>query len=258
MIVDSPAQSGSATLDLVHLPCRGILVDFDGLLISTEHAGWLSWRALFQTYGGDLAIEDFASHVGGNAPLSAWEELDRLAGAQLDHARLEGERRMFRDAAIRPYPGGLELLLGARRSGLCVGLVSNSPIHWIKRQLRHVEIPETCFDLIVSGEYFPPKPASHSYEYALAWLGLSAEEAVAFEDSAKGVLAAQGAGLRCVALPNEVTAHLDLGHADLSATSLEQVRAVRGGVSIGVTNGMTRLAGAKSGAGPAPFPTPRT
>jgi beta-phosphoglucomutase-like phosphatase (HAD superfamily) len=50
-----------------------------------------------------------------------------------------------------------------------------------------------------------------------------ASEAIAIEDSPNGVLAAKRAGLRCVAIPNSITAGLDLGQADLILGSLAEL-----------------------------------
>jgi beta-phosphoglucomutase-like phosphatase (HAD superfamily) len=49
---------------------------------------------------------------------------------------------------------------------------------------------------------------------------VTAREAVAFEDSPNGIAAAKAAGLRCVAVPNPITAALDLSAADLPIDSL--------------------------------------
>jgi len=49
---------------------------------------------------------------------------------------------------------------------------------------------------------------------------VAASEALAFEDSPNGVAAAKAAGLRCVAVPNAITAGLDLSAADLVLASL--------------------------------------
>jgi beta-phosphoglucomutase-like phosphatase (HAD superfamily) len=58
------------------------------------------------------------------------------------------------------------------------------------------------------------------YVEALERLGVGPEEAIAFEDSPNGVAAAKAAGIFCVAVPNSVTARLDLSHADLVVESL--------------------------------------
>jgi len=57
----------------------------------------------------------------------------------------------------------------------------------------------------------------------LECLGAAASEAIAIEDSPNGVTAAKRAGMRCVAIPNTITAQLDLSHADLILTSLSEV-----------------------------------
>ena len=60
------------------------------------------------------------------------------------------------------------------------------------------------------------------YLEALEALDVAASEAVAFEDSPNGVLAAKAAGVFCVAIPNEVTRGLGLDEAgaDLVLESL--------------------------------------
>jgi beta-phosphoglucomutase-like phosphatase (HAD superfamily) len=61
------------------------------------------------------------------------------------------------------------------------------------------------------------------YISALDALGLQAHQAIAFEDSPNGILAAKRAGLFCVAVPNPVTGPLSLQQADLQLTSLAEL-----------------------------------
>jgi beta-phosphoglucomutase-like phosphatase (HAD superfamily) len=69
------------------------------------------------------------------------------------------------------------------------------------------------------------KPSPTLYLEALDALGVSAGEAIAFEDSPNGVLAAKAAGIFCVAVPNEVTRDLGLedAGADLVLDSLAEL-----------------------------------
>ena len=53
--------------------------------------------------------------------------------------------------------------------------------------------------------------------------GLRGHEAIAFEDSHTGSLAAKRANLRVVAVPGPSTAHHDFAHVDLKLTSLAEV-----------------------------------
>jgi beta-phosphoglucomutase-like phosphatase (HAD superfamily) len=67
------------------------------------------------------------------------------------------------------------------------------------------------------------KPDPDLYLAALAGLGVGADEAIAFEDSPNGVLAATRAGLRCVIVPNPLTAPLAFAPADLRLSSLAEM-----------------------------------
>ena len=64
------------------------------------------------------------------------------------------------------------------------------------------------------------KPDPGLYLAVLECMGVKAEEAIAFEDSPNGVLAAKRAGLFCVAVPNPLTKQLSLEGADLVLDSL--------------------------------------
>jgi putative hydrolase of the HAD superfamily len=55
---------------------------------------------------------------------------------------------------------------------------------------------------------------------ACEWLEVQPHEAVAFEDSLHGLLAAKKAGLHCVVVPTELTAGLAMEQADLRLGSL--------------------------------------
>ncbi len=64
------------------------------------------------------------------------------------------------------------------------------------------------------------KPDPELYLNALEKLGVSNTQAIVFEDSPNGILAAHRAGLFCVAVPNPVTRRLPLDGADLRLESL--------------------------------------
>ena len=53
------------------------------------------------------------------------------------------------------------------------------------------------------------------------YVGLRADEAVAFEDSPNGILAARAAGMGCVVVPGAITRQLQLPAADRVIESLD-------------------------------------
>lgn len=66
------------------------------------------------------------------------------------------------------------------------------------------------------------KPAPDLYLAAVKALGVAPRETVAFEDSMNGTASAKAAGLLCLAVPNILTAGMDLSRADLRQTSLAE------------------------------------
>jgi beta-phosphoglucomutase-like phosphatase (HAD superfamily) len=77
------------------------------------------------------------------------------------------------------------------------------------------------------------KPDPDVYLAVLACLGVSPDETLAVEDSPNGIAAARAAGIRCVAVPNPLTARLDLSAAtalveSLAGTPLSELRRMTG------------------------------
>ena len=75
---------------------------------------------------------------------------------------------------------------------------------------------DELFDAVVSSDaVVHGKPSPESYLRAIDLLGVSAAEAVAFEDTEAGVAAAVGAGLRCVAVRGTVAPRRLCGASEL-------------------------------------------
>lgn len=206
---------------------RGLLFDFDGLIVDTETPSMASWQALYREHGHELPVDQWMTLVGTiGAPFDPLAHLVELAGPLDEEAALA--RRRERDLALCDVedlrPGVLEYLEGAHELGLKTAIVSSSSQDWVHRHLGRLERVEH-FDLIVTadGDAERAKPAPTLYLEALEQLGLHAEEAVAFEDSPNGIAAAKAAGIFTVAVPNGVTAALGLDAADVLVRSLAEL-----------------------------------
>jgi HAD superfamily hydrolase (TIGR01509 family) len=205
---------------------RGLLFDFDGLIVDTETPSRASWQELYREHGHELPLDRWATLVGTVGGWDPFETLEELVGP-VDRVALR-ERRLARELELGEIeelrPGVLEYLEEAERRGLATAIVSSSSNWWIDRHLGRLERAEH-FDAIVAanGDEERAKPRPTLYVEALDRLGLGAEEAVAFEDSPNGVRAAKAAGLFCVAVPNGVTATLALDEADLVVASLAEL-----------------------------------
>ena len=203
---------------------RGLLFDFDGLIVDTETPSMASWQELYREHGHELPLEQWMTLVGTiGAPFDPYAHLEELAGPLDREAVLQ--RRRDHELSLTDVedlrPGILEYLEDARALGLKAAIVSSSTQDWINRHLARLERAEH-FDAIVAADHDTAraKPAPTLYLEALDRLELDPEEAIAFEDSPNGIKAAKAAGIFCVAIPNGVTAALGFDEADLVLDSL--------------------------------------
>jgi len=206
------------------VPVRAFLFDFDGLLVDTETASRGGWELLYREHGHELPPEKWALMIGTIDGWDIWGDLEGLAGSPLDREALNARRSAHELSLLELEglrPGIVEYLDAATRLGLRRAIVSSSSRAWIDRHLARLE-RTAGWDAIVTADHDAEraKPRPTLYLEALERLGVSAAEAIAFEDSPNGVRAAIAAGIFTVGVPNAITRDLGLGEADLVVDSL--------------------------------------
>ena len=86
------------------------------------------------------------------------------------------------------------------------------------------QLPLDRFDKVVTIDKIKRvKPAPDAYIYALAQLGLNANEVVAIEDTPVSISAAKAAGIYCIATPGDSTGGQDFSQADRVITDLTEI-----------------------------------
>jgi HAD superfamily hydrolase (TIGR01509 family) len=206
---------------------EALLFDFDGLLVDTESADHQAWQETYLAHGAELALERWAAAIGTVDGFDALAHLEELVANEVDRSAVQEAQRL-RSLALsgsRPFlPGVLDYLAAARARGIHVAIVSSATNEWIQSHLERLETADGWACIVAAnGDVERAKPRPTLYLEALALLGVAPEAAVAFEDSPNGIAAARAAGIVCVAVPNSVTAALDLSAADLIVQSLAEV-----------------------------------
>ena len=206
---------------------RALLFDFDGLLVDTESPSFAAWADVYRQHGHELTIDTWSAAIGTLEGFNPFEDLEARLGKTLDRERVNEARRAVEEAAAELEElrdGVREYLDEAERLGLARAIVSSSGNEWISRHLDRLDLLEgwSCI-VAANGDATRAKPRPTLYLEALERLAVTADEAIAFEDSPNGITAAKAADLYCVAVPNPTTAALDVTHADLIVRSLEEV-----------------------------------
>jgi len=203
-----------------------VVFDNDGLLLDTESVWTRAEEDLFERRGLEFTPADKLELVGTSAEIAGGilerrlgepgraeellEELNALVVAELEHG-------------VEAMVGARELLERIREQGVPIGLVSNSPLRFVKRSIEIVGF-EGHFDVVLSAhEVAAPKPAPDPYLEACRRLGVEpGPSVVALEDSPTGVAAARAAGLTVIGVPSVEGVELDEAH-HLAETLLDGI-----------------------------------
>lgn len=202
---------------------RALVFDFDGLILDTETPLIEAYADVHAAHGHAFDRTEFLRGVGHiDFTFNPW----RAFGPGANEAALEAERHIHnrrRTLAQPVLPGVAELLREAQAAGLILGVASNSRHEHVEGHLKRLGLHGNFSFFACRGDAPSPKPEPDLYRLVLTQFGLRGHEAIAFEDSHTGALAAKRAGLWAVAVPNGVTADHDFGHVDLLLTSLADV-----------------------------------
>jgi HAD superfamily hydrolase (TIGR01509 family) len=206
---------------------RALVFDFDGLILDTETPEFVAWQEVFASFGAQLTTAEWARVIGsmdhGWDPASSIARQTGIAVSSEDLRALWKPRQVALLEAETIRPGVLSLLSAGKGRGLALGIASSSPRWWVEGNLTRLGIISQ-FSAIATGDEVPrTKPDPAVYQLAVSRLAVPADSVLALEDSPNGVRAAHEAGLRCVAVPNDVSRHLDLSAADAVLQSLAEL-----------------------------------
>ena len=203
---------------------KALVFDFDGLILETETPAYETWAEIYRDHGHELPRERWVENIGAATwPFDALEHLASLVTTPFDRDAVKARRESRKAeilATLETMAGVRDYLRDAQRLGLKVGVASSASEAYVCGHLERLAVRDgidavVCRDHVARGKPFPDL-----YLRAVEELGVAAGEAIAFEDSLNGIAAAKAAGLHCVAVPNPITAALDLSGADVRLDSL--------------------------------------
>lgn len=219
-----------------------LIFDCDGVLADTERHGHLpAFNQTFREFG--LPVEWSEEEYGRRLAIGGGKERMRslltpefiaAAGLPADpegqaaelarwHARkTQIYTDMVASGAIAARPGIARIIGEALAAGWTLAVASTSAEASVRAILDHVAGSDAArFAAVLAGDIVAhKKPAPDIYLLAVERLGLERAATIVIEDSANGLQAAVGAGLRCVVTVNDYTREEDVGGAVLVVDSL--------------------------------------
>ena len=210
------------------MTARAILWDNDGVLVDTEILYYRASREIFATVGFELTEALFREHFLARSQ-GTWHLLrdhDAHAIAELRAAR-DARFRALIESEPLPIDGAgevLEVLAGRVSMGVVTGSrrTNFEAIHARTGFGAHFEF------VVTSDDVERTKPDPEAYLRGLEHAGCAPDEALAIEDSERGLAAARAAGIRCWVIPTELSAEGDFSGAERVLERIEEVPALLG------------------------------
>jgi HAD superfamily hydrolase (TIGR01509 family) len=220
-----------------------IIFDCDGVLADTERYGHLpAFNQTFREFG--LPVQWSEAEYGRRLLIGGGKErmaslltpefiaeakLPRESASQLMEIGRWHQRKtaiyteMVVQGKLSPRPGIRRLVAAAQDAGWTLAVASTSAEAAVRAILEYAVGKGRAerFDLILAGDVVAhKKPAPDIYRLGLERLGVPPSQVLVIEDSRNGLLAARGAGLRCLVTVNGYTKDEDSSEAVLVVTSL--------------------------------------
>ena len=181
---------------------KALLFDLDGTLADTNSVHRLTWVKILKPYGYDVTWDFYRDRISGRLTPEIVADLFPDLSSEEVEKMAEAKEAAFREQAreLEPLPGLSEFITKGQKEGMRIVLVTNAPKENVSAILGALGLDSVFEPVILGEELDVGKPDPAPYEAGLEASGISAEEAVAFEDSHSGIAASVAAGIPTVGI----------------------------------------------------------
>ena len=178
---------------------KALFFDLDGTLVDTHEANYLAYKDAIAQVLGDVPVADMLAQYISEGRSSkdflplVLSSVTPQQIVEINTVKKETYKNHASKTVLNEY---LITFIKQFASSLVIGLVTTAKRHNVETILDAHGLHE-YFDFIISGsDVSAMKPDPEAYNLALQKAGVSVDEALVFEDSEKGIQAAELAGLR--------------------------------------------------------------
>jgi len=194
------------------LSIKAVLIDHDGTIVDSEFSHFQMWMTVLKPYDVRLTEADYKKYYAGMpTPANAVDMIQRFSlnasVEKLIHEKTVVTQAFLSNSAFPPLNGALEFIEAMHTQGLKLAIVTGANQMGLNRTVQAYGLDNYVSALVSSDDVIHSKPAPDCYLLAMEKLGVLADECLAIEDTEHGIRAATGAGIRCLAIPTEMSRH---------------------------------------------------
>jgi HAD superfamily hydrolase (TIGR01509 family) len=179
-----------------------LLFDLDGTLAETDSLHLPTWADVLEPYGVQVDKDFYRESISGRNTGEIVRDLLPELSDEENRAVGDAKEARFRERAteLEPLPGLVDFIERGRERGMSIVLVTNAPEENVETILLALELRDFFDTVVLADEVEAVKPDPAPYKAALKKLGVSAVEALAFEDSVSGISSSVAAGIPTVGI----------------------------------------------------------
>lgn len=205
---------------------KAVIFDMDGVLVDSEPLHLIAFQEFFKRFDIGYTAEDNKEFLGRRDLAIAEVLISRHKLPMTPEAVVEAKEeilsRLLMEGA-QPRPGVHDILAKLTAMDVPMAVASSATMPTIQLVTSTLSIRKHFSNLTSGDEVVNGKPAPDVYLLAARRLSIPPEKCLVIEDTINGIKAAKSAGMYCVAIPCEATAHQDHSLADARLTSLSDL-----------------------------------
>jgi HAD superfamily hydrolase (TIGR01509 family) len=181
---------------------KALLFDLDGTLAETDSLHLPTWVDVLEPYGVRVDEEFYRESISGRNTSEIVRDLLPELSDEENRSVGNAKEARFRERAgeLEPLAGLVDFIERGRERGMSIVLVTNAPEENVRAILLALKLRDFFDTVVLADEVEAVKPDPAPYITALEKLGISAEEALAFEDSVSGISSSVAAGISTVGI----------------------------------------------------------
>lgn len=204
---------------------QAVLFDMDGVLVDSEKYICKAAIMMFAEKGKKVKAEDFIPFIGTGEDLYIGGVAKKYGldyFPQFKNRTYEIYAKITK-GKLKPLPGVLSFINQCKNKGLKTALATSADKVKMIINLKAIGLSVDSFDIIVTGsEIEKKKPFPDIYLKAAELLNIRPDCCLVVEDAVNGVIAAQNAGCKCLAVTSSFSKG-QLTEANWIVPSLEEV-----------------------------------
>lgn len=210
------------------MPLKAVLFDMDGVIVDTEPLHRKAYFQMFEDLNISVSEELYTSFTGASTKKACTTLVEKF-GLKISHEELASiKRRYFKhyfdhDVDFDLLPGVLNLIENYYDNGLKLVLASSAHMNTINWVFEKFDLGKYFSGKISGADLKESKPHPEIFTLAAKMAGEPKENCLVIEDSTNGILAAQAAGIFCVAYRSEHSVGQNYSQADLVISDFSEI-----------------------------------